>query len=86
MGYTVKLKPLKLNSNRYAIKKNAFFHVVGYNKVVDIPAGAASIEIRQHGYQNKVDENYLGKFIFFFTYIFIYKGFFFFVFCFFFTK
>lgn len=31
----------------------------GYNKVVDIPAGAASIEIRQHGYQNKVDENYL---------------------------
>lgn len=41
-----------------------FFYIVGYNKVVDIPAGAASIEIRQHGYQNKVDENYLGEFIF----------------------
>ncbi|GAB1597885.1 A disintegrin and metalloproteinase with thrombospondin motifs 9-like, partial [Argonauta hians] len=31
----------------------------GYNKVVDIPAGASSIHVSQHGYGNRADENYL---------------------------
>jgi len=35
--------------------------VWGYNSVVAIPAGATNIDVRQHGYDNrKDDDNYLG--------------------------
>lgn len=35
---------------------------VGYNEVVRIPSGATNIDVRQHSYSGKPeDDNYLGK-------------------------
>lgn len=36
----------------------------GYNIVVRIPSGATNVDVRQHSYSGKPeDDNYLGKFI-----------------------
>lgn len=36
--------------------------VVGYNEVVRIPSGATNIDVRQHSYSGKPeDDNYLGE-------------------------
>lgn len=37
-------------------------YIAGYNVVVQIPKGATNIDIRQHSYSGKPeDDNYLGK-------------------------
>ena len=37
-------------------------HLAGYNEVVRIPSGATNIDVRQHSYSGKPeDDNYLGK-------------------------
>jgi len=37
-------------------------YIAGYNVVVKIPKGATNIDIRQHSYSGKPeDDNYLGK-------------------------
>ena len=36
--------------------------IAGYNEVVRIPSGATNIDVRQHSYSGKPeDDNYLGK-------------------------
>lgn len=36
--------------------------ITGYNEVVRIPSGATNIDVRQHSYSGKPDDdNYLGK-------------------------
>lgn len=48
---------MKCLCNRLCVKS-----VLGYNVVVRIPAGATNIDVRQHSYSGKPeDDNYLGE-------------------------
>ena len=41
---------------------NTILIITGYNEVVRIPSGATNVDVRQHSYSGKPeDDNYLGK-------------------------
>lgn len=47
---------------RYTNNLNTHVPFTGYNEVVRIPSGATNIDVRQHSYSGKPeDDNYLGK-------------------------